>query len=150
MFWSTCSITATLVGSSSGQTARSSLPSVTTLTPKIQRIRPATMTLATSSQPQVMLEAQKVEAEIVRIIGLVVPVEGEVRVDILVGAEVEHDDAPEECQHRDVLGQEADEDIAYAHLLVRHVALRVHTDDGEEPMERFRHQDRRHYDKAAG
>lgn len=33
MFCSTCRITATLVGSSSGQTARSSLPSTTTLTP---------------------------------------------------------------------------------------------------------------------
>lgn len=85
------------------------------------------------------------EAEVVE--GLVGVVEGEVRVDVLVGAEVEDEHAAEEREHARVLGQESDEHVTNADLLVRAVGLARQAEEGEQPVVRPRHRQRRERDQ---
>ena len=79
----------------------------------------------------------------VEVVGLVGAVEGEVGVDVLVGAEVEDDDAAEEGHDGRVLGQEADEDVARLELLVGAVAERGQAHGAQGAVEGRRHHDGR-------
>lgn len=86
------------------------------------------------------------EAEVVQLVRVV---EGEVRVHVLVGAEVQRQDAAEEGEHAHVLGQEPDEDVARADLLVRRVRLAREPQHRERAVVRLRHGQRREDDEEA-
>ena len=58
------------------------------------------------------------EAEVVGLVGVV---EGEVRIYVLVGAEVEHQHASQEREHAHILCQRPYEHITHTHFLVRPV-----------------------------
>lgn len=84
----------------------------------------------------------------VEVVGLVGVVEGEVRVDVFVHAEVEDEDGAEEGGHGDVLGNKADEDVADAELLVGGVGECADADDGEDAVEDGGHEGGVENDKA--
>ena len=68
-------------------------------------------------------------------------VESEVGVHVLVWTKVQDDDAPQKGKHGRVFGDEADEDVADADLLVGAVGLAVEVGIGQEPVDGAGHED---------
>lgn len=84
----------------------------------------------------------------VEVVGFVGVIEGEIRVDVFVHAEVEDEDGAEEGGHGDVLGNEADENVADAELLVGGVGEGADAEDGEDAVEDWGHEGGVENDKA--
>ena len=61
---------------------------------------------------------------------------------------MQDDDGSQKGKHGRVLGDEADEDVADADLLVGAVGLAVEVGDGEEPVDRAGHEDGRDDDQG--